>query len=31
MKMNMKMRDRVVLYVFLAIGAAALLSGCLRL
>ncbi len=31
MKMNMKMRDRVVLYVFLAIGAAVLLSSCLRL
>lgn len=31
MKMNMKMRDRVVLYVFLAIGAVALLCGCLRL
>ena len=31
MKMNMKMRDRVVLYFFLAIGAVTLLCSCLRL
>ena len=29
--MKMKFRDRVVLYVFLATGAVALLSGCLRM